>query len=133
NKFCAIPVQQIHSFSSDRSADSLIAGRLSATQAPRREDHVLPAFWRGTQNCLDSIQKRDDGERIFSTALRGDYHDRVALLQIGKRRRRHARNHLLKVCAGAGAGAGAARTLLSTLLSASRASLRRICRSLRGS
>src|SRR5258708_18611081 len=55
----------------------LISGKFSAPQAPWRKDHVLATFGRGAKNGFDAAEKRDDCQRNFAIALRGDFHDRI--------------------------------------------------------
>src|SRR5258707_8802329 len=96
-----------------QTAKLSIAGRLSTTEAPWREDHVLSAFSRRSQNGLDSSEKRYDGERVLAIALSGDHHDGFALLQVRKSCDGHAGNHLLKIAAGAALGRRSLRVWLS--------------------
>jgi hypothetical protein len=91
----------IRSPQKSQTAKLSIAGRLPTTEAPWREDHVLSAFGRRTQNGFDTSEKSYDGERVLAVALSSDHHDGFALLQIRKSCRRHAGNHLLKIAAGA--------------------------------
>src|SRR5262245_19707 len=81
--------------------DASIGGRFSTAEGPRRKDHVLTAFGRSAQDRVDSRQECDHSGRIFFGSLRGHDHDHIAFLQIRKGCRRHAREHLLKIAAGA--------------------------------
>src|ERR1700724_458176 len=67
----------------------------SAPQTPGCQHHCLTGIGSGLQDRLHATEERDCGAAAARGALRRDNQHRIAFVEVGKRHRRHAVQHLL--------------------------------------